>query len=47
MNAADLKAMTDTEIAMHASGSYGAAKRAQMIALIRRLAEVNGPKLVQ
>lgn len=31
-------AMTDTEIAMHASGSYGPRKRRLMIECIRRMA---------
>lgn len=38
LTASQLVGMTDNEMATYASGSYGPAKRTEMIALIRRLA---------
>lgn len=38
ISAADIVAMTDHEIAMHASGSYGPKKRNEMAVAIRRAA---------
>lgn len=42
--AAEILAMDDREIAMHAAGSYGPEKRGAMMRTIRALAEKAGAK---